>query len=350
MQLCSKTEEISPNSLQFPMADLTMSFCRIQLFRSHGAERKMSNDIATAEKRIERLKQQLSHSQARPIPNDKRLEKNKKKAPSMAEHSRKRIRTNHEDDLRCRIKSLQDICSSTQQHSFLDQQGDKQQHCDCYPGKRDREYPPTSKLDATWSPSDDWSTSLPAMVKSEAPPSASSSPTLHSPPVMTETSRQQASSAMTDAASLGDRSAMKYGANSKVACFYIRLICSKSVAQSDRYTPIYLFERTARELVRRIAAIVAVDPAKVQRTVWCSAKHLDIIVDDDVVLNISEGQDMQVAITEVSSSSSSASSSLSESFKDEGSEYESFDDDDGWHDREGMSQQVEKQCEFRLLF
>ena len=55
MQLCSKTEEISTDSLRFPSTDPRISYCRIHLFRSHGAERKMANDIASTEKQIKRL-------------------------------------------------------------------------------------------------------------------------------------------------------------------------------------------------------------------------------------------------------------------------------------------------------
>ena len=86
---------------------------------------------------------------------------------------------------------------------------------------------------------------------------------------------------------------MKHG-GIKVSCFYIRPVDFKHISQNDLYIAIYLCERTARELSRRIAEAVSIDTSKVGQTLWSTVRGLTILVDDDVVANITEGQRMQV--------------------------------------------------------
>ena len=60
-------------------------------------------------------------------------------------------------------------------------------------------------------------------------------------------------------------------------------------------------ERTVKDLVRSIAAKCEVDPIRVERTIRVNSKGLKIIVDEEVVQELPEGQDMSVECNEIES-------------------------------------------------
>ena len=69
VRLCAKTEVMpllpslpSPPSPPSP-ATIEVCYCKVKLFRDHGAERKLSNDIAHVKKTIDKLKQQIAQAE-----------------------------------------------------------------------------------------------------------------------------------------------------------------------------------------------------------------------------------------------------------------------------------------------
>ncbi len=58
-------------------------------------------------------------------------------------------------------------------------------------------------------------------------------------------------------------------------------------------------QRTLEQLVESIATKLEVDPQKVQRTVHVTRNGLSVLVDDDVVRELPEGQDMLVELTPI---------------------------------------------------
>ncbi|KAL3952259.1 hypothetical protein ACCO45_013976 [Purpureocillium lilacinum] len=58
VRLCAKTTLVSPSPA--PDTSPEICFCKVKLFRDHGAERKLSNDVAHVKKSIDKLKQQLA--------------------------------------------------------------------------------------------------------------------------------------------------------------------------------------------------------------------------------------------------------------------------------------------------
>lgn len=56
VRLCAKTEQIRPTEMS---GVPELCFCKVKLFRDHGAERKLSNEAASIRKKVERLKQQF---------------------------------------------------------------------------------------------------------------------------------------------------------------------------------------------------------------------------------------------------------------------------------------------------
>lgn len=92
-----------------------------------------------------------------------------------------------------------------------------------------------------------------------------------------------------------------------VACFYINRVGDKSF--SDRYyRTIYLRERTAHDLTQRICEKCGVDASKIARMLHANQAGLEILVDDDFVQQMTEGQDMIVKIEELPSKNGSAGS------------------------------------------
>ena len=288
MQLCSKTEEISTNPLGFPSTDPEISYCRVQLFRSHGAERKMANDIANAENRMKRLGKQLYHSQARAVLESKKLGKHTTNHPEVFAKPI-RLRKVREEGLRSRINSLQRIYRPTQPYTFLDRPGQKQQHCDWDPKLGELLHQEASVFSTTMSLSDHGSASMPIILRHKDPIS-SSDPIGHTSPPLTDGSRQETPT-LTGPLAIRNKSVKRE--DIRVTCFNIRSI------ENDRYAPIYLLERTACELTRMIAAAMSIDPARVLRLVWLCDKGLKIIVDDDVVLNMKEFQGMRITVNNV---------------------------------------------------
>ena len=272
MRLCSRTEEVSTSSEGFLHPEVAMSFCRIKTFRSHGAERKNVNDKAIAEKRMRRLKQQLAQSQTCQTPKDKRLgrDTSKRARPPGA-------RSCHENGLLRKIKCLQQVCTATQLHTSLDDLEEKQQDCD-WPSSSREDTSPVLPDDMTLKPKHSMSSPQPVPR-----------PSL---PLAWYNEPQQRSPLRCLPERIKNSSVRQEGI--KVARFYIRQAGFSRLSQNNDFIAIYLRERTACDLTRRIAEAVSVDPSSVGQCIWSTVKGLKILVDDDVVANMVEGQKMQV--------------------------------------------------------
>lgn len=85
-----------------------------------------------------------------------------------------------------------------------------------------------------------------------------------------------------------------------VACFYVRFTGNETHPQ-DYYQAIYLTERTVRDLMRKISEKHQIDPQRVVRVMHVNQNGLMIMVDDDVVRELPEGQDMVADIYEAPS-------------------------------------------------
>lgn len=78
--------------------------------------------------------------------------------------------------------------------------------------------------------------------------------------------------------------------SSAVACFYVR----HKDDSKEYYRAVYLFRRTVRDLVNGISQKFQIDPQRVTQVTHVNSKGLHIIVDEDVVREVPEGQDMLV--------------------------------------------------------
>jgi len=84
---------------------------------------------------------------------------------------------------------------------------------------------------------------------------------------------------------------------STVACFYVRFMSNEQNPQ-EYYRAIYLTERTVRDLMKKISEKQHIDPSRIVRILHVNEAGLRIMVDDDVVRELPEGQDMIVDIYE----------------------------------------------------
>ncbi|KAJ6143369.1 CP2 transcription factor [Penicillium samsonianum] len=91
-----------------------------------------------------------------------------------------------------------------------------------------------------------------------------------------------------------------------IACFYIRFT-GNSKRSEDYYRAIYLTERTVRDLVSQISEKYHIDPMRISNIMHTHEKGMRVIVDDDVVRHLPEGQDMIVDISETPDPNGSAS-------------------------------------------
>ena len=296
LRLCSKTEEISTDTAQLLVKEQNMNFCRIKLFRCHGAERKTNNDLAVTDRKIKRLKKHLSLSLGT---NELRPRENKgSRRLSVDGGPSKRKPITDECSVRSKIKVLQETLGTPRVHSFLDQQGSKQENYDWYYVESNAKESLSSEHGTKGSSPDQWSDSMldpmdPVITPSMSVSSLDVSSTIkYSPPWNFGLHRDKSVRLTVD--SFHQES---IDIRQMVACFYIRVLKPNKGSLDDAYTAIYLSELTAFDLKKRIAVAASVDLTKVLRIIWRSRKGMNIIVDDDVVVNIPEGQNMEIDIT-----------------------------------------------------
>ena len=289
MQLCGKTEEVSTNSLLFPNTDSSINYCKIQIFRSHGAERKTANDAAAIAKKMEKLERKLEVSQQQSTDIEESEGKHRKKTPTTSGETQKRpkkLTKAQQDAMRFRIQNMQRLLAMVQRRTNLDLQGEKQRDCDWYPTKRERpqahSQADTPDVDASLSPATSQSSTALRPV-----PTSWSHSSAYTPRSSPHSSRQTIPN-VTDQWSVEDTSTQP-----EQAIFYVRPV------GRDNFEPIYLSERTASELTLKVAAVLSADPARILRCIWISDRGLKIVVDDDVVRNMNEGQGMQISTVKV---------------------------------------------------
>ena len=348
VRLCAKTELLTTNLPNMPTNDPEVCFAKVKLFRDHGAERKLSNDIAHVKKSIEKLKQQIAQSEAGLGGVGKR-----KRSGSMAKGttSQSRLQKHHrtwsadsvteaarpsaEEDLRLKLINLQDMFSSTRPMSVLYLRGDVEDDPDLNPVKLvGSEELKILERTKTWDSrqSNSESGSNPG---SPTPSSVSMTPKRKfsefqqetifeeneeveeendltarskSPERPTKMIKHEHENIRDDIFALDVDSTYKPPAERPVkpgmfvkdfhvhlltptvACFYIK---DKS-ADKPYYRAIYLFKRTVHDLVNGISEKFGIDPGRVTQVTHINQKGLHIIVDEDVVREVPEGQDMVV--------------------------------------------------------
>ncbi len=171
VRLCTKTE-IIPSSCP-PLSEIKGSpevcFCKVKLFRDHGAERKLSNDVAHVKKSIDKLKQQIAQAEngLKDFGKRKRSGSTATKVSAsgrpgkVAKHKRTWSisssssvcgRSPAEDDLHIKLATMQDMFTSTRPASILFLRGLEQDDPDLHPVYLAGEPHDLTKLESQGSP------------------------------------------------------------------------------------------------------------------------------------------------------------------------------------------------------
>lgn len=168
VRLCAKTEllldSMSPSSPQQPVYEVC--YCKVKLFRDHGAERKLSNDVAHVKKTIEKLTQQIAQAEAgmRDVGKRKRsgsistkaaLNHGPGKVPkhrrtwSMSSTASGAGKMTAEDDLQRKLVSMQDMFGSTRPASVFFLRGEQGDDPDLHPVRLTGEPHDLTKVEPT---------------------------------------------------------------------------------------------------------------------------------------------------------------------------------------------------------
>lgn len=151
VRLCAKTEllldSMSPASSQQPAHEVC--YCKVKLFRDHGAERKLSNDVAHVKKTIEKLTQQIQQAESGIRHDGKRKRSGSISKPStshgpgkvpkhrrtwsMSSTTSSGGKATPEDDLQRKLVSMQDMFGSTRPASVLFLRGSEADDADLHP-------------------------------------------------------------------------------------------------------------------------------------------------------------------------------------------------------------------------
>lgn len=149
VRLCAKTERILPEfSETLSEKQAEVCYAKVKLFRDHGAERKLANDVAHVKKTIEKLKQQIAQaesgmptfgkrkrsvSMAKPLGKGPGKVVKHKRTWSMDSDGEAPSQSTPEEDLVMKLTSMQDMFSSTRPVSVLYLRGDPEDDPDLFP-------------------------------------------------------------------------------------------------------------------------------------------------------------------------------------------------------------------------
>ena len=84
-----------------------------------------------------------------------------------------------------------------------------------------------------------------------------------------------------------------------VACFYIQPRIAGEPSKDNLYRAVYLMQRTVKDFVSATAGKCGIEPSQVSRTIRVSRKGLHILIDDQAMLEMPEGQDMTAEFSPV---------------------------------------------------
>lgn len=348
VRLCAKTVLLPPDGTSPPAdADKEICYCKVKLFRDHGAERKLSNDVAHVKKSIDKMKQQIAQAESGMKDFGKRKRGGASQAKAQESHrpgkapKHKRTwsmsstssagggggRPPLEDDLHFKLQTLQDMFTSTRPVSVLYLRGEEKDDPDAFPVSLAGEPTDLTKVESK----DSWQvrSGRASVANSSLVSPSPSSLSLHSQasvagakPSWSElhgTSDPSPPRRMSDQpvkVTKVDESGNLNGwiealgvdpvyrapterPAKPVACFYVARRQPAGSDQRSFHRAVYLSQRSLPEFVARVAAKFDIDPSKVVRTVHVLESGLEVEVDDDVIRELSEGQDMVLELGEV---------------------------------------------------
>ena len=359
VRLCAKTRTLDGDA---PICAET-SYCKVKLFRDHGAERKLANDVAHVKKSIDKLKHQISQVESGIKDSGKRKRKSaalgddiNRRPAKVTKHTRSWSisdtsdtsgpKISVEDDLQAKLLNVQNMFSSTRNVSILSLRGEEGDDPDQHPvtlpagDKVEFSKPPLIREPTTTSSTDRRSSVPDAFTSSRA--SSSLAPSL-----TPATSLSQAESGshlqLTPPAWQTSMGPPKHArecesspsgkvlnvptvsngllapsdhikvvdvdsnytpplprSNKPVACFYVLPFTVQAAKPDSLYRAVYLSERSLTNFIHVVSQKCKGKPLPVTRVIRHTPTGIDVVVDDEVIGEIEEGQDMKVRIDIIS--------------------------------------------------
>ncbi|RYP41922.1 hypothetical protein DL767_000659 [Monosporascus sp. MG133] len=292
VRLCAKTSILPPDDSS-PRTEATQEicYCKVKLFRDHGAERKLANDVAHVKKSIDKIKQQIAQaesglkdfgkrkrgtgSQAKAQDNQRpgKVQKHKRTWSMSSTSSAGGGNTGGpprapiEEDLHFKLQVLQDMFTSTRPPTRraygLNKVGGSQ-WADLQGG--DQSASRRLSEQAIRVPKNDNDGNLSGWIEALGVDSSYRPP--RERPVR------------------------------PVACFYVARQMPND-GKRELHRAVYLTQRNLADFISRVSAKWGLDPTGVVRAVHVLENGLEVEMDDDVIRELSEGQDMILEIAEV---------------------------------------------------
>lgn len=338
VRLCAKTGVFASDQLPSPPdAAPETCYCKVKLFRDHGAERKLSNDVAHVKKSIDKLKQQIAQAESGLKDFKRKRSSGISKAGLPGKQKHKRTwsmsstssaggtapRMTLEEDLHYKLQTLQDMFTSTRPVSVLYLRGEELDDPDLHPvslqgdgisGKGD-----FLREGSNW-PARSTHSSVAGSLVSPSPSSLSLAsqtsaigPGLHwqnfdsttvkrleNPTTISKTEDDGTLTGWIEALGVDPTYRPPPERPTKpVACFYVAYAGKAEAGKKEYHRAIYLSSRTLREFNGRIAAKWGLDASRIVRTIHVTKTGIEVEMDDDVIQELREGQDMQLEIDDV---------------------------------------------------
>ncbi|KAJ3559066.1 hypothetical protein NPX13_g9591 [Xylaria arbuscula] len=348
VRLCAKTSVASTAESPPPEEPVfEICYCKVKLFRDHGAERKLANDVLHVKKTIEKLTQQLNQAQAGGKDFGKRKRGNahakaqdhQRSGPGKApKHKRTwsmssassadggtggNPRSSVEDELVQKLQNYSDMFSSNRSFSILYLRGDESDDPDTHPVALAGGIPDASGADlrdrSAWRSRSERN----SVAESNASPSPSSvsiqsqatgatpwlerrggneSRRMSDQPVKVQVKSEDDGNLSCWIEALGVDHSYQPPAEKppkSIAVFYIKKKPTLQSETSDLHKAVYLSERTLSNFVSRVLAKWNLDATRFTRAVRILEGDLVIEMDNDVIRELSEGQAMTLEVAEV---------------------------------------------------
>ena len=349
VRLCTKTTPVGADPAPPTGADLVpeISYCKVKLFRDHGAERKLSNDVAHVKKSIDKLKQQIAQAESGMKDFGKRKRSSASKA-GMGEHRPGKVqkhkrtwsmssassagggstRMTLEEDLHFKLQTLQDMFTSTRPVSVLYLKGEDLDDPDKHPVSLPGEQSPQTKTESVPRDVSGWQvrSGRSSVADSMVSPSPSSLSLASQPSAVGQGVHWQGFDSVASGEAPKVDEATKIGKTDEdgklsgwiealgvdqsyrpppertpkpVACFYILNKTNPEATKPEYHHAVYLMQRTLKDFTERIASKWGLDGSRILRTVHVLHSGLEVIVDEDVVRELKEGQDMTLEVEDI---------------------------------------------------
>lgn len=347
VRLCAKTHPVAADASQTTIeSEPEICYCKVKLFRDHGAERKLSNDVAHVKKSIDKVKHQIAQAESglkdfgkrkrgggKPkIGDPQRVGKAQKhkrtwsmSSTSSADGGGGGGRTTAEDDLHIKLQTLQDMFTSTRPVSVLYLRGEEHDDPDAHPvslpGDSQETKPEGTREGSNWQGRSGHSSNTGSMVSpspsslsltSQASAIGASGQWQNFDAVASGEPSQRGTDQPTKVQKMDEEGKLSgwieaLGVDQSyrpppertpkpVACFYVLRQRRDDGPKREYYSAIYLFQRSLEDLNRRIAKKFGLDPTKIVRTTRMVQDGLEVQMDDEVVQNLKEGQDMVLKV------------------------------------------------------